>query len=61
MCFNYAHVIAIKMGVSSIDAYSLFVWDNRDIRGLYFSNFYLEKYILVKMQIQHSFGERLGS
>ena len=45
----YAHVIAIKMGVSCIYAYSLFVWDSRDIRGLYFSNFSLEKYILVKM------------
>ena len=45
----YAHVIAIKMGVSCIYAYSLFVWDSRDIRGLYFSNFSLEKYILVKV------------
>ena len=45
----YAHVIAIKMGVSCMYAYSLFVWDSRDIRGLYFSNFSLEKYILVKM------------
>ena len=42
----YAHVIIIKMGVSCIYAYSLFVWNNRDTRGLYFSNFSLEKYIL---------------
>ena len=41
----YAHVIAIKMGVSCIYAYSLFVWDSRDIRGLYFSNFSSEKYL----------------
>ena len=51
----YAHAIAIKTGVCCIYAYiyiyiySIFVGDSRDIRRMYFSNFSLEKYILVKM------------
>ena len=47
----YAHAIAIKMGVCCIYAYiySIFVGDSRDISRLYFSNFSLEKYMLVKM------------
>ena len=49
LCLYMHMLLPLKVGVCCIYAYSLFVWDSRDIRGLYFSNFSLEKYILVKM------------
>ena len=38
----YMHMLLpLKMGVCCIYAYSLFVWDSRDIRDLYFSIFFI--------------------
>ena len=41
-------LLPLKVGVYCIGVYSLSVLDSRDVRGLYFSNFSSEKYILVK-------------
>ena len=42
-------LLPLKVSICCIYTYRLFVWDSRDIRGLYFINFSSEKYILVKM------------
>ena len=49
LCLYMHMLLPLKVGVCCIYAYSLFVWDSRDIRGLYFSNLFSEKYILVKV------------
>ena len=45
LCLYMHMLLPLKKGVCCIYAYSLFVWDSSDIRGLYFSNFSSEKYL----------------
>ena len=49
LCLDIYMSLPLKVGVCCIYADSLFVWDSRDIRSLYFSNFSSQKYILVKV------------
>ena len=49
LCLYIYMLLPLKVGVCCIYADSLFGWDSRDIRSLYFSKFSSEKYILVKV------------
>ena len=61
LCLYISMLLLLKMCVCCIYAYSLFVWDSRDLRSLYFSNFSSKKCILLKVWIQYYSEERFGS